>query len=300
MVTSKSKRLQYACLAILTAILMAILIPAAPAFSADNNGVRYYVSLGTSLAVGIQPDATGENQRTGEGYADQLFDIIEPNFRKIRLVKLGCPGETTTTMMAGGICNYPKTSQLAEAVRFLHAHRDKVELVTIDMGVNDILSAGCIVGTDVDFPCIQGAFFQISVNLPVILSALRDAAAPGTPIVGMNYYNTFLASWLTGDAGQVLAFQSAGLAKILNQDVLGDAYGRFGIPVADVASAFFSDDFATMVPFPTPDSPFLVPLNVAVICQLTYMCAPAPVGPNIHANEAGYGVIAATFAALLD
>jgi hypothetical protein len=30
------------------------------------------------------------------------------------------------------------------------------------------------------------------------------------------------------------------------------------------------------------------------------MCVPAPVGPNIDANSAGYGVIAATFAALLD
>lgn len=293
MVTSMKEGLQYACLA--------VLILAAPAFSgADDNGVRYYVSLGTSLSVGIQPDAAGANQLTDEGYADQLFDIIEPNFRQLRLVKLGCPGETTTTMIAGGICNYPNKSQLAEAVRFLHAHKDKVELVTIDMGVNDVLSTGCIVGTDIDFACIQAAFFQISANLPVILSAMSEAAAPGTPIVGMNYYNTLLASWLTGPAGEVVALQSAELARMFNDDVLAATYGAFGIPVADVAVAYLSDDFATMVPFPTPDSPLLIPLNVAVICQLTYMCVPAPVGPNIHANEAGYGVIAATFAALLD
>ena len=36
---------------------------------------RFYLSLGTSLSVGIQPDATGENQLTDEGYADQLFGI---------------------------------------------------------------------------------------------------------------------------------------------------------------------------------------------------------------------------------
>lgn len=290
---TRYKRLRYECLA--------ILILAAPAFgSSDNNGVRYYVSLGTSLSVGIQPDAAGVNQLTDQGYADQLFDIIEPDFRKIRLVKLGCPGETTTTMMAGGICTYSKGSQLAEAVKFLHAHKDKVELITIDIGVNDILGAGCIVDTNVDFACIQGAFFQVAVNLPVILSALREAADPGTPIIGMNYYNTFLASWLTGPAGQVLAFQSSQLARIFNDGVLGLTYGAFGIPVADVADAYLSDDFATLVPFPTPDSPLLVPLNVAVICQLTYMCVPPPVGPNIHANPTGYGVIAATFAVLFD
>jgi hypothetical protein len=42
-----------------------------------------------------------------------------------------------------------------------------------------------------------------------------------------------------------------------------------------------------------------VPLNVARICQWTWMCAPPPVGPNIHANDAGYHVIADTFAAQL-
>jgi hypothetical protein len=29
------------------------------------------------------------------------------------------------------------------------------------------------------------------------------------------------------------------------------------------------------------------------------MCAPAPLGPDIHANTTGYGVIAQTFAAVL-
>jgi len=67
--------------------------------------------------------------------------------------------------------------------------------------------------------------------------------------------------------------------------------------VADVAGAFHSSNFATMVPFPPPHNS--VPLNVATICQLTYMCVPAPVGPNIHANPDGYGVMAATFAAVL-
>ena len=38
-----------------------------------------------------------------------------------------------------------------------------------------------------------------------------------------------------------------------------------------------------------------VPLNVARICTWTWMCAPPPVGPNIHANATGYKVIAAAF-----
>ena len=274
-----------------------VLILAMPTIgAAGNNGVRYHVSLGTSLSVGIQPDARGTNQLTDDGYADQLFDIIEPDFRKIRLVKLGCPGETTTTMMAGGICTYSEGSQLAQAVEFLHAHKDKVELITIDLGVNDVLAAGCIVGTDVNVACVITAFNQVATNLPIILTVLSQAADPGTSIVGMNYYNSFLAFWLIGIDGQVLAMQSAALLDILNNDVLGFIYGLFDIPVADVAGAFQSNDFVTMVEL-APG--FIVPLNVARICQWTYMCVPPPVGPNIHANPTGYGVMAGAFDALL-
>jgi hypothetical protein len=35
------------------------------------------------------------------------------------------------------------------------------------------------------------------------------------------------------------------------------------------------------------------------ICKLTWMCAPSPVGPNIHANKTGYGVIAGAFSRVL-
>ena len=270
-----------------------VLILAMPTIgAADNNGVRYHVSLGISLSVGIQPDASGTNQLTDDGYADQLFDITEEDFRKLRLVKLGCPGETTTTMMAGGICSYSEGSQLAQAVEFLHAHKDKVELITIDLGVNDVLAAGCIVGTVVDIGCVITAFNQVAANLPIILTVLQSAANEGTPIVGMNYYNSFLAFWLTGIEGQVLAMESAALLNILNNDVLGGIYDFFSIPVADVAGAFRSNDFVNMVEL-APG--FFVPLNVALICQWTYMCVPPPVGPNIHANPTGYGVIAGAF-----
>ncbi len=34
----------------------------------------YYVSLGTSLSVGVQPDSNGLTLPTDDGYADELFD----------------------------------------------------------------------------------------------------------------------------------------------------------------------------------------------------------------------------------
>jgi hypothetical protein len=277
-----------------TLCLALLVLSQAVAADAHDNGVRHYLSLGTSLAVGIQPDANGVNQLTDEGYADQLHDIIAPNYRKLKLTKLGCPGETTATMIGGGTCAYEEGSQLAQAVEFLHAHKNKVAVVTIDMGVNDVLAANCIdVATgSVNTGCLFNAFNSLSYNLLTILTALQQEAHPDTKFVAVNYYNTFLAFWFTGLQGQALAFQSAVLADILNYDTLGAVYGAFGIPVADVAAAIDSGNFSI-----NPATG--LPQNVLNICTFTWMCAPGPVGPNIHANRFGYGLIAATIAATL-
>jgi lysophospholipase L1-like esterase len=259
-----------------------------------DNGVRHYLSLGTSLSVGIQPGADGANQLTDEGYADQLHDIVAPEFRKLKLTKLGCPGETTVSMIGGGKCDYEEGSQLAQAVEFLHAHKNKVAIVTIDMGVNDVLAANCIdvANADPDMECLSRAFYELSANLLTILGTLRQAAHPDTQFVAMNYYNTFLAFWFTGESGRALAYQSVMLANQLNYGILQPIYEGYGVRVADVATAFDSGNFG---PSPVPD----VPRNVLNICVYTWMCEAPPVGPNIHANRVGYGVIAATIAATL-
>jgi lysophospholipase L1-like esterase len=303
---------QHQFMSVRTALCFVLCIGIAPAsFAHDGDGRsgdKFYLSLGDSLSVGVQPDATGTNQPTDDGYPDQLFNILSSEDDDLRLVKLGCENrETTQNMIYGGECSYEEGSQLAQAVKFLRKHGDDVALITIDIGVNDVIFSGCIIETDgivtgVDVDCIvapDGPFAQVAANLPTILSTLQQAADDNTPIVSVNYYNTFLASWLTGPEGPVLAEQSALLASIFNNDVLGQTYAAFNVPVADVAGAFDSNNFTEMVPFPTPDSPFMIPQNVALICLWTYMCVPDPVGPNIHANPTGYGVIAATIEQVL-
>jgi hypothetical protein len=74
--------------------------------------------------------------------------------------------------------------------------------------------------------------------------------------------------------------------------VLSAAYSAFGVTVADVASRFQTTAFTPLVQL-TPT--LQVPLNVALICQWTWMCAAPPVGPNIHANKVGYQQIADVF-----
>ncbi len=241
---------------------------------------------------------------TNEGYADQLFAIIKPSFdavgpptRELQLVKLGCPGETLDTMTNGGICPYIEGSQLDAAVAFLNANMGMIELVTIDMGGNDFRDGGCIDAIAVDFNCVNAVTMQTATDLAAVLTVLRNAVGPGTSIVGMNYYNPYLSSWLTDIAGQALATQSAFAVSMFNNE-LGLTYATAQMPVADVAAAFESDDFVTMVPSSLPPPNDFLPANVANICLLTYMCDPPPVGPDIHANAAGYGLIADTFAAM--
>ncbi len=268
----------------------------------DGDEVSYHVSLGTSLSVGVQPDSNGLTLPTGDGYADQLYDSIRPAFeaggaqpRELKLVKLGCPGETLDDMINRGNCLYIAGSQLDAAVDFLNDNSGRIHLVTIDIGGNDFRNAGCIT-TMVDISCVNAVSAQIATDLATVLTALRNAAGPNTTIVGMNYYNPYLGSWIEDAAGQTLAAESAQAAVILN-DFLSTTYATAGINMADVYTAFGSGDF-TMVPSPL-DPNDMLPLSVANICTFTYMCDPAPVGPDIHANVAGYSLIADTLAAIL-
>jgi lysophospholipase L1-like esterase len=258
---------------------------AAPGSSGDHAKL-YYVSVGDSLAAGVQPIGDpADLYRTKQGYAEQLLAIARPTSPKLALVKLGCPGETTTTMIAGGICSYPHGSQLDEAVSFLHAHRAMVAFVTIDIGANDFPCQAA--------ECVPAGVAAIRANLPAILAELRAAAGPDVPIVGMTIYNPFLAAWFLGPDGQ--AFARASATQLLGpvNGLLRAIYEGSGDRVADVERAFSSNDFDTQVTIPGAGT---IPLNVARICMWTWVCAPAPFGPDNHANADGYAVIARAFA----
>jgi lysophospholipase L1-like esterase len=259
------------------ATLVAALAAVAPAAA----GSRYYLSLGDSLAQGYQPIGgpwsplgfPGYNQ----GYADQLLKLVrEPN-EQLWVIKLGCGGETTTTMIVGSPwcgSGFPAGSQLAEAVAFLRAHRGEVAFVTLDIGGNDVLQPD------------GGGVNAAAANLPVILTQLREAAGAGVPIMGMNYYNPLFVEWF----GDPASLQARVDALTAFNDLLEGIYAAAGDPVADVERTFESTD-TTLVNG--------VPRDVGRLCELTWSCASPPHGPDIHPNNAGYGAIAQAFAAAL-
>ena len=78
-----------------------VLGTAAPAARADaDSGRHYYLSLGDSLAAGTNATEVGV-AFTDLGYADQLHAALAVDDPKLKLVKLGCPGESSVSMRFG-------------------------------------------------------------------------------------------------------------------------------------------------------------------------------------------------------
>jgi lysophospholipase L1-like esterase len=258
--------------------LGSVLTAAGPAEARANS---YYVALGDSLAFGFQP--VKPLDRT-EGYVAQVRAALDHG---LILDNLGCPGETTATLINGGICPYPgATSQLAAAEKFLRTHRGRVRLVTLDIGAND--ANACVHSGVIDDACVSDALATVAANLARIVLRLK-AAAPYARFVAMTYYDPYLAAWLSGPAGQQFAAHTLRTTDDLNA-VLSAVYQVGGVRVADVAGAFASHDM-TLVNG--------VPVNVTRICQWTWMCPPPPGRPDIHANKQGYAAIARAFLARL-
>jgi lysophospholipase L1-like esterase len=261
------------------AALCAVLFSGVPSALADDpgatatNAVHYYVSLGDSLASAPEKGGDANN------YVDQLFVELKQEDPTLQLVKLACGGETTGSMILRNPCSYSHGSQLNEAVSFLHAHRQFVSLVTLDIGGNDVLL--CVFHQDQG--CLDSVLPSVASNLATIVLRLREAAGPEIPVVGMNYYDPFLAFWFSSPTAAQITEEMA----VQFNDVLGSAYSTAGDPVADVETAFSTTDW-TLV-----DG---VPLNVLRICQWTRMCMSSP---DVHPNTAGYGVIADAFEQVL-
>jgi lysophospholipase L1-like esterase len=276
------------CLLGLVAVLVALVCATGARADADS-ATHYEVSLGDSLAASFQP-----NGDFTHGYAEQLYATLAAADPKLELVKLGCGGESTTSMRFGSqlpsvvlSCGtpryykhvlYPKATQLAEAVSFLEAHKGKVAVVTIDIGANDLSrldAQGNVVSCLFESDGCGTRAAAMAQNLAAILAELRAAAGPAVPIVGMTYYDVF-APLCVSDASYLFVCSRVDAVNA----VLADVYAAAGVPVADVAGAFENDVLA----------------NAAVnVCAWTWFCSLG----DIHANTAGYGVIARAFADVL-
>jgi hypothetical protein len=120
---------------------------------------------------------------------------------------------------------------------------------------------------------------------------LKTAAGPSIPIVGMNYFDPFLAYWTGGALGRSVAEESVTIIGEVNAAITA-GYATKSIPVADVSGAFQTTDLSQKV----KTSFGRVPVAVANACQwLDFTCAKNEPGFAEDTNPAGALVVAGAF-----
>jgi lysophospholipase L1-like esterase len=291
-------------LAVLT--LAALLVLAAPAAAAKTK-TKYVVSLGDSFSAGVQPGPRASTSFSFPkvSYANQMVPRASKLLHeKLKLEMLACGGATTESMVGADIkpCDpgvggfklpyantSPRTSQLRYATKFLRQHRGQVAFVVMTMGGNNLLRCANTVTGALDLTCIANAYGTIAAELPPIARRIRQAAGRGVPLLGAGYYDPYLQFFLRDPSQQPIAQLSLGVQSQLNSTTQ-TAYGSARWTFTSVDGVF-----GTNIPFDqtTNLEPYgQIPTAVAMICQLSWMCAPAPQGPNIHPNQAGYAAYA--------
>jgi hypothetical protein len=193
----------------------------------------------------------------------------------------------------GGLCHnkYQTGTQLGDAEAFLRLHRRQVAFVTIDTGGDDLLACTPHGTLTISTACAQRELATVDTNLPIILMGLR-AAGGNVPIVGLQYYDPFLAFYLQGTTGQEAARQSLSVLVAFNH-VLGTIYRQFHVKPVKAQRAFQSFDWQLNGSF----NGQTLPVNVANICNWTHMCQTT--GVNVHPNDTGHAILAATFGSRL-
>jgi lysophospholipase L1-like esterase len=262
-------------LGLLLSVVIFALLPGASALAATNKAAEaaligpksHYLAIGDSLAFGYQPDVNYTH-----GYSNYFYTDLQQH-GATTYDNLGCPGETSATMI-NGKCPYSILrkylyvgAQLPAAVKYLKKYAGQVSPVTLDIGANDLLG-------DIDpSTCAISATWAsdlaaVDTNLtktilPQLSAALTVNGARTGDLLLMNYYDPY----------QNVCPNSVAYIQEINQHIAIDAVG-YG-PVVDVFSAFGG---ATT---PNPN-----------ICSYTWMCS---VFKNIHATSTGYSVMAKAF-----
>lgn len=255
--------------------------PSASDSSPTQAPTKLYVALGDSLAAGYQPGGT---ELRDTAYPALTASRLQARGAELAVENLGCSGETTTSLIEGGKCDFAKGSQLEQAESLLTSRKGGVGLVTIDIGGNDLLR--CVRGgAEIDTACVAAGVKTVERNLPKILERLRAAAGKDVPVLVLGYYNPWIA------------------AKALDQPVKGvdaaaKAYTRLSTTIADAAkgagATFVGLDkaFATNDTTPTKINGRTVPENAARICTLTNICT----ARDIHLTDEGAATVARVLA----
>jgi hypothetical protein len=206
---------------------------------------------------------------------------------------VGCPDVLPHT---AGTAPYPTTTQEAAAEAFLTAHRGHIGLITVSIGGNDVTACATQANP---IGCVSTAVAGISQNVTSLATALRTAAGPRVPLIGLTYPDVILGSYVypkqPAPASAVsLAKLSVVAFKSLINPALTKAYAAAKGSLVDVTKATGAYVPLTRTvryrPYGT------IPAAVASVCGLTWFCAQG----NIHATTKGYTLIGKLVVARFD
>jgi lysophospholipase L1-like esterase len=299
-------------LGILAAALVAV--PSAPADSVKPPKLtapkHVYLALGDSLAFGFQQAKLNGALAGGTyspslfttGYVDDFFAAFAPQAPADAAIEnLGCPGETSDTLMSATNAttgcttfpfpihrNHPGTTQLEAALDVLDEEHGRVSPVTLNIGANDVLRmVGTCTSTTtgaVDLTCVQGkapaTYAHIQANVSAILDELRDES-PSTEIIVVGIYNPLYPKIYQQVALQTGSPAAAGAAAA-GTDALAAQLNALLADAAAAHRAFFAD------PLPAFNPPGNPAVELGTICSLTAVCGPLR---DIHPTDAGYQVL---------
>ncbi|MDO9409186.1 SGNH/GDSL hydrolase family protein [Patulibacter sp.] len=247
------------------------------------------VSLGDSLAVGVQPKLLGGGQETSQGYPRRFARALRDEGREVRLIELGCGGATSQSILVGiRPCapardtpyrnEDPTTSQASWAEGLLSSTKGRRRVVLLDIGGNDVGS--CFSGGRVLPGCIARAGAALRENLGELLGRLREVDRT-VPIGVLTLYDPLLGLWDDQPAARpLLAREHRTFLRAVNGTIAAAAR-RYGATLVDLAGAM--DQSAPLDPGSS-----IRPRAVAAICRYTWMCVSAPRTPDIHLRKDGY------------
>jgi lysophospholipase L1-like esterase len=274
-------------LAVICGVLTGVL-GAGQAAQAARTSKTYYVSLGDSYSVGYQPDLGST-----PGYT-----VVVAKATRLTLVNFGCGGATTTSLVssvgcpdvlphtAGGV-TYPTTTQEAAALSFLNAHRGHIGLITVSIGGNDVTACASQANP---ISCVAAAVTGITKNVTSLAAALRAAAGPKVPLIGLTYPDVILGSYVYPThpaSASVLSLAKLSVVafKSLINPALTKAYGAAHGSLVDVTKA--TGAYVPLTKTVHSRTYGTIPAAVASVCTLTWFCAQG----NIHATTKGYTLI---------
>jgi lysophospholipase L1-like esterase len=284
----------------LLAVVAALVLAGCGSDDADDPSALQVLSLGDSLAVGVQPKLLGGTQETTQGYPRRFAATLRDRGDAVHLIELGCGGATSASILSGGKPCGPKrdtpyrneeptTSQLSYAQGLLSTTRGKRRLVLVDIGGNDVGS--CFTQGRIVPGCIAEAGAALRENLDTLLERLR-LVDPDVPIGVLTLYDPLLGLWdAFPDARPLLRREHRTFLRRVNGAIVA-ATKHHDATLVDLAGAM---DQAVPLRATTGTRP----PAVAAVCRYSWMCVDAPRIPDIHLRREGYELAARTAIAAL-